>query len=136
MSATPTANLTIENSYFRDAVTGHEIKGRAATTIIQNSRKFDRSIGTAAYSVDPPNGGNAIQSNSVIEQGPKSQNPAIIHFGGEGTPYAGPALTISDNAILNDFSIGISRALLKQRPRRVELRRQGLWSPPSGQIAI
>jgi hypothetical protein len=83
-----------------------------ATTIIQNSRIFEGSSGSASHSVDSPNGGEAILSNNIIEQCPKSRNPAIIHFDGEGTPYAGSTLTISHNTIVNDLNFGISRALL------------------------
>src|SRR5207247_7504255 len=50
--------LTIDHSYFHDAVVGHEIKSRADNTIIQNSRIQDES-GTASYSIDFPNGGSA-----------------------------------------------------------------------------
>src|SRR6185312_15414621 len=121
------AQLTINNSYFHDAVVGHEIKSRAATTIIQNSRIFDGSSGSASYSVDLPNGGKAILSNNIIEQGPKSQNPAIIHFGGEGTPYAGSTLTISGNTIINDLVRGSSRALLNHTSTVPKFSGNTLW---------
>ena len=52
------ANLTITNSYFHDAIVGHEIKSRAENTTITGSRIFDNN-GTASYSIDLPNGGNA-----------------------------------------------------------------------------
>jgi hypothetical protein len=106
--------LTIDSSYFHDAVVGHEIKSRAETTIIKNSEIVDGPVGTASYSVDLPNGGNATISNNLIEQGPQSRNPAIIHYGGEGTPYAASSLTISNNTILNDLASGSARAVLNQ----------------------
>src|SRR3954469_17279575 len=62
------ANLTIDNSYFHDAKEGHEVKSRALNTTITNSRIDDLS-GTASYSVDLPNGGNAVIQNNVIQQG-------------------------------------------------------------------
>src|SRR6195256_5427190 len=43
--------LKITNSYFHDAVVGHEIKSRAQNTIIENSRIQDESSGTASYSI-------------------------------------------------------------------------------------
>ena len=95
--------LTITNSYFHDAIVGHEIKSRALNTIIQGSTIVDGPTGTASYSIDLPNGGNDTINNDFIEQGPLSENAAIIHFGGEGTPYASSSLSISNNIILNDL---------------------------------
>ena len=129
------AKLTINNSYFHDAVVGHEIKSRAASTTIQNSRIFEGPAGTASYSVDLPNGGKAVLNNNIIEQGPKSQNPAIIHFGGEGTPYAGSTLTISHNTIINDLDRGISRALLNNTSTVPKFTGNTLWGLTSTQIA-
>ena len=74
--------LTINGSYFHDAVVGHEIKSRALTTIIENSRIIDGPTGSASYSIDLPDGGKVVIRNNIIEQGPASQNPAIIHVGG------------------------------------------------------
>src|SRR6185312_2675679 len=96
------AQLTINNSYFHDAVVGHEIKSRALNTIIQNSRIFDQS-GSASYGIDLPNGGKAVIKNNIIEQGANSQNPAIIHVGGETPIYGGTNVQISNNVILNDL---------------------------------
>ena len=73
------ANLTINNSYFHDASVGHEIKSRALNTTITNSRIYDLN-GTASYSIDLPNGGNAVIQNNVIQQGPSSHNPDHHHY--------------------------------------------------------
>ncbi len=96
--------LTINNSYFHGANVGHEIKSRAASTTIQNSRIEDGPSGTASYSIDLPNGGNALIKNNVIEQGPMSENPKIIAFGEEGGLYASSSLQVTGNQILNDLS--------------------------------
>ncbi len=129
------AKLTVEDSYFHDAVAGHEIKSRAATTVIDHSRIFDGSIGTASYSVDLPNGGNATISNNIIEQGPKSQNPAIIHFGGEGTPYAGSSLRVENNTIINDLSSKTTRAVLNQTNAQASFTDDAVWGLSSAQLA-
>ena len=73
--------LIFTNNYTHDAVLGHEIKSRAAHTIIANNRIFDGD-GTASYSIDLPNGGNAIIENNIIQQGPNSTNYKIINYGG------------------------------------------------------
>ncbi len=98
--------LTIENSYFHDALVGHEIKSRALSTSITGSRIFDNATGTASYSIDLPNGGVGLIENNVIEQGPQSQNPHMIAFGAEGSLHAATGLTVRSNTIVNDRSTG------------------------------
>ena len=105
--------LTITNSYFHDANTGHEIKSRAFVNVITNNRIVDGPTATASYSIDLPNGGNNTVSNNIIEQGPKSQNASIIHLGG-ATMHPGSTLMISNNTILNDLNSGSARLLLNQ----------------------
>lgn len=99
------AKLTIDNSYFHDAVVGHEIKSRAEVTEITNSRIYDNA-GSASYSIDLPNGGQAVISGNVIEQGPNSQNPNIVAYGEEGSLHAGSQLTLTGNTVLNDLGKG------------------------------
>ena len=96
-------SLAIDRSYFHYAVVGHEIKSRAENTTITNSRIVDGPNGTASYSIDLPNGGNAVISNNVIEQGPNSQNPNIIAFGEEGNLRTGSSLKIVNDVILNEL---------------------------------
>ena len=93
----------IDSSYFHNAVIGHEIKSRALSTTIQNSRIQDQS-GTASYSIDLPNGGDALISNNTIEQGPNSDNPVVIAFGEEGGVYSGSSLQVTNNLMLNDLN--------------------------------
>ncbi len=97
-------SLLIDHSYFHDAVVGHEIKSRAERTTITNSRVQDGADGTASYSIDLPNGGAALIQGNVIQQGANSRNPSIIAFGEEGGLYAGTALRVVGNTILNDLA--------------------------------
>ena len=100
----------IDGSYFHDAVVGHEVKSRALATTIQNSRIQDQN-GTASYSIDLPNGGNALIYNNTIEQGPNSDNPIIIDFGEEGGVYSGSALQVTNNLVLNHLGSSSARAI-------------------------
>jgi Ca2+-binding RTX toxin-like protein len=102
---TDLARLTISDSYFHDAIVGHQIKSRAAETVITNSRIFDNS-GTSSYSVDLPNGGRATLTGNVIQQGANGENPYIVAFGEEGNLHAGSALTMSGNTVVNDLGKG------------------------------
>ena len=107
------ASLTIEGSYFHDAVVGHEIKSRAETTIIRNSRVEDGPAGSASYAIDLPNGGAVEISGSVIEKGPNSQNPVMIAFGEEGNLHANSSLTISNDVLLYDRYVSPSSTLVR-----------------------
>ena len=97
------ATFQMTNSFSHDAVVGHEVKSRAQTTILTNNRIIDEN-GSASYSVDLPNGGNATIQNNFIQQGPYSQNQAIIAYAKESAPYAGSKLVVSGNTILNQKS--------------------------------
>ena len=96
-------SLTITDSYIHDAVVGHEIKSRAAVTTIENNRIVD-GTGTASYSIDLPNGGIAIVKNNLIQQGPNSQNNAIISYGEEQDQpqWANSELQIDNNTVINE----------------------------------
>ena len=115
-------SFTITNSYIRDAVVGHEIKSRAANNTITNNRIFDNN-GSASYSVDLPNGGNANISGNVIEQGPNTQNPYIFAWGEEGASNGGSA-SINGNTIVNDDAGG--RGVLASSP--VSFTNNQLWN--------
>ena len=40
--------------------------------------------------------------DNTIEKGPLAQNQNMIHFGGEGVPYAGSSLLVQDNTFIDD----------------------------------
>lgn len=128
------AKLTVEDSFFHDAVVGHEIKSRAEETVITNSRIADGDNGTGSYSIDLPNGGVATITGNVIEQGAKSDSPHIIHFGGEGSVYAGSSLTISDNTVLNDLSSASARLLVNETSVTAEVAGNTVYGLTADQI--
>ena len=95
-------SLTVTNSIFQNSVIGHEFKSRAHVNNIENNIFSDGPTGTASYSIDLPNGGVAVIKNNLIERGPMAQQINMIHFGGEGIPYAGSSLTVTGNSFVND----------------------------------
>jgi hypothetical protein len=129
------AKLTVEDSYFHDAVVGHEIKSRAEETIITNSRIVDGDDGTGSYSIDLPNGGAATITGNVIEQGAKSDSPHVIHYGGEGSAYDGSSLTISDNVVVNDLGSASARLLVNETSVTAEVSDNTVFGLTAGQIA-
>jgi len=128
--------LTINDSYFHDANIGHEIKSRALNTSIQNSRIYDGPSGTASFSIDLPNGGNAVIQNNVIEQGPLSENLKIITIGEEGSVYASTSLTVSGNTILNDASSSSSLAVNNRTTATAQITGNQFFGLTSSQIAV
>src|SRR5918998_2216902 len=127
------ANLTIGNSYFHDAKVGHEIKSRALSTTITNSRIYDLN-GTASYSIDLPNGGKGVIQNNVIEQGSSSQNAIIISFGAEGSLNAGTSLLVSGNTIINNQS-GYSLAVKNATTTTAQITGNSFFGLTASQIA-
>ena len=95
------ASLSITGSTITAANVGHEVKSRALSTSITNSIIADGPTSTASYSIDLPNGGAATIQGNTIQQGPASQNPAIISNGEEGNLNPG-SLTVSGNTIVNN----------------------------------
>jgi Ca2+-binding RTX toxin-like protein len=127
------ASLVIDDSYFHDANIGHQIKSRAQSTTITNSRIFD-GTGTGSYSIDLPNGGVGLIRDNMIQQGTNTDNPAIIHYGGESAAYAGSSLTIADNVVVNDLK---NSGSLLSNATNVTARLSGndVYGLTSGQIA-
>lgn len=103
-------SLTITDSYFHDAVVGHEIKSRAANTTIINNR-IQNEDGSGSYNIDISNGGNVLIQGNVIEQSTNTQNPALIAYGAEGLLYSSNSLVINDNVIINNNDSPSDRAL-------------------------
>lgn len=128
------AELTISRSYFHDAVVGHEIKSRALATTITGCRIQDEA-GTASYSVDLPNGGVAVLRDNVFEQGAASANPAIVHFGGEGVPYARSSLWLEGNTVVNHLDSPSARFLLNQTAVEAVVTDTALYGLPAEWVA-
>jgi len=128
------ASLVIDGSYFHDSVVGHEIKSRAESTTITNSRIQDGPTGTGSYSIDVPNGGKVVIQGNVIQQGPNSQNPAIIAFGEEGNVHAGSSLTVTGNTILNDLASPSASAVWNATNAAASVTDNAIYGLPAGQV--
>lgn len=112
--------LTFTNNISVAANVGHELKSRAYVNDIEDN-VFADGNSDSSYSIDLPNGGADTVAGNDIEQGPNSQNGAIIHFGGEGFPYATSSLSITGNTIVNDRPQTSSVLLLNQTILPVQL---------------
>jgi hypothetical protein len=120
------AQFTLTNSYVHDANTGHEVKSRALNNLITNDRIQDQQ-GTASYSIDLPNGGNATISNDTIQQGRNSENPIFISYGEEGGAYPASSLKISNNTVINNLTSHASTFLQNDTKTVASLIGNGLF---------
>ncbi|GIL39047.1 right-handed parallel beta-helix repeat-containing protein [Roseiterribacter gracilis] len=100
------ASVTITDSYFHDTKVGHHVKSRAANTTVTGTIFDDGSGGTSSYAIDLPNGGKATIENNWFHQASTSQNPLVVHFGGEGGYYATNKLHLDHDVLVNDLSGG------------------------------
>ena len=107
------SSLVFTNNISEGAVVGHELKSRAAANVIQGNVFRDGPTGTASYEIDLPDGGTDLVESNIIEKGPNAQNDAMVHFGGEGIPYANSSLTVQGNNFVNDMG-GNAAAVLNQ----------------------
>jgi hypothetical protein len=127
------ASFTLTNSYIHDAIVGHEVKSRAANNTITGNRIFDNA-GTASYSIDLPNGGNATISGNQIEQGAHTQNPAIVAYGEEGQSNPGMSFIVSSNTIVNDDTAASARFLLDPTATQPAFSNNSVWGLALAQV--
>lgn len=95
--------LTVRGSNFSDIQTGHDIKSRARSTVLENDTITDGPDGTSSYLVDLPNGGNLLMRNDRLEKGPNASNTATaISIGEEGHAPAAAKIVIEHVRFTND----------------------------------
>jgi hypothetical protein len=97
-------SFTLRSSWSHGTRIGHNIKSRAATTIIEYNRIDDGPTGTASYEIDLPSAGNARIVGNVIQQGPLTDNSTIVAYGEEGGVQPGRSLDIVNNTFVNDLA--------------------------------
>lgn len=92
--------LTVRASYFADARIGHNLKSRAAQSVIENSYFMDGPNGTASYQMDFPNGGDVLLRGNLVQKGPKADNANGIAFGLEGLTRSVNRLALVHNTLV------------------------------------
>ena len=94
--------LVFRGNWTHQAKVGHLLKSRAAESLIEANR-ITGEEGTSSYELEFPNGGFTIVRGNVIEQGPNTENPAILSYGAEGAHARNPShdLIVSHNTFVN-----------------------------------
>lgn len=112
--------LTVTGCYSARSKVGHLLKSRAKENLIAYSRLTGED-GTSSYELEFPSGGLAVVIGCLIQQGPKSENSAIVSYGAEGKNWGRNELNISYSTIVNDRKRGGAFVRVALRPARVDL---------------
>lgn len=85
---------------------GHEVKSRAARTVIERS-VIASLEGRDSRQIDLPNGGDIVIRDNVLEKGPNSSNREIIGIGmergrGNGVDHELNRATVENNTVILD----------------------------------
>jgi len=134
------ASLTVMGSTFQGTLVGHDIKSRAAVTMISGNYLDDGLTGTTSYAVDLPDGGQGAILGNTIVQGPNTQNNTMIAYSEEdplNTTWTNNSLLVSGNAFtntnhaaigVNNLSAGVTASIIGNTFNGVLTIEQGLAS--------
>ncbi len=114
------ARLTVTGCWLHHAATGHLLKSRAAVSHVLFNRLSDEAGGSASYELEFPNGGVAVVVGNLIQQGPATQNAAMVGYGLEGYRWEHNRLLLVNNTLVDELPQGGS--VLRWAPGPVEVR--------------
>jgi hypothetical protein len=97
---------------------GHTVKSRAFRNYILYNRIASEDDSTS-YEINLPNAGTSFIIGNVIEQGPNTNNSAILDYGSEGLAGHDTALYVINNTFVNDRHSGtfISVSSTQNKPK-------------------
>ena len=98
--------FTLRYSYSHSAKVGHLVKSRAEENDILYNRLTGESDGTESYEINLPNAGTSYIIGNLIQQGPTTQNSAMLDYGSEGVSNAGSDLYVVNNTFVNERTAG------------------------------
>jgi hypothetical protein len=112
----------VRNNLFCGQLIGHDVKSRAAVTVVENNRIYDAAAdpalgcnaGSSSYAIDAPNGGVVTISGNRIIQGATTENERMVAYGEEGLRYAANKFLVSSNSF---SSSGVPGAIAIYDPR-------------------
>ena len=100
------AKLTVRQSYLHHAIVGHNLKSRAAISIITDNRLADESDGRASYEADFPNGGQVLLAFNIFQKGPSAENGTLVSYGAEGMSDARSEFVAKGNTFISQRASG------------------------------
>jgi hypothetical protein len=93
--------LTVTDSVFEGTQAGHDIKSRAATSIVTGNTLDDGVSGTTSYAADFANGGAVTFTGNTVTQGANTENGSMIAYGAEGLGAGPNSFLVRDNSFTN-----------------------------------
>ncbi len=78
------ARLSVSKSYLHHANGGHNLKSRAAISVITDNRLADETDGHASYEADFPNGGQVQLAFNIFQKAATGDNGTLVSYGAEG----------------------------------------------------
>lgn len=115
------AKLTVRRSYLHHAVVGHNLKSRAAISILTDNRLADESDGRASYEADFPNGGRVVLAFNIFQKGPSAENDALVSYGAEGLKGAGGEFVAKGNTFVSRRPAGARFIFLAPGTRNINI---------------
>ena len=99
--------LIFRHNYSHHAQVGHTLKTRARENHILYNRIMDEVSGNSSYTIDVPEGGLTFVIGNLLQQGPNTQNSAILNYGTEGLASGRThQLYLVNNSFVNDRGSG------------------------------
>jgi hypothetical protein len=107
-------SLTVSNSLFCGQLIGHDVKSRAAVTIVENSLLYKGAAnaalgcnaGSTSLAIDATNGGAVTISGNQMIQGAAAQNYKFIDYGEAGLIYSNNNFLVSNNSFTSSGTPG------------------------------
>lgn len=115
------AKLTVRQSYLHHAIVGHNLKSRAAISILTDNRLADESDGRASYEADFPNGGQVILAFNIFQKGPSSENGTLVSYGEEGLSDAKSEFIAKGNTFVSQRNNGARFIFLAPGTRTINI---------------
>lgn len=111
--------LLVRSSVFLNTHNGgHEIKSRARQLLITDSI-LASTYAVDSRLVDAPNGGSLTISDSLLVEGPNSENSDLLSWGVEGVKFQGD-VAISNNIFIVDKPVA-NLIAIKEQPRSLNI---------------
>jgi hypothetical protein len=111
----------LTDSIVEQGAVGHLVKSRARWNYVLNNRLIDGPHGSASYELEFPNGGVAYVVGNVIQQGPDTQNRALISFGAEGYRWPENALYLVHNTLVDQLPAAGRFVYARSGATRIEM---------------
>jgi hypothetical protein len=112
-------SFTLRASHSHDARVGHNVKSRAATTVIEGNRITSEDGGNPSYELEFPNGGVVLVVGNVVHQGPRADNATLVSFAAEGASHPQQGLFIAYNSFVDGLGGGTFVRNLSSAPAMV-----------------